>query len=160
MIDSRPHNKPQEPANAATALVAQRQRRWMDSRSVIPLTASKALLLVWVAWVLGPACFVFCSARNDGEPDCLLALVAVVGHGSAVLLTVVMTALARVRRLPEYWFMLSYWVPLAGLFLGMSIESSQLVRASLFTVLGWAALIPLAGVVRLIRLLRGVGKRR
>lgn len=129
----------------------------MDSAGVVPGPAVNPLLLVWSSWVLGPACFALCSALNDGEPDCLLAFLAIVGHGTAVLLTVVMTASARFRRLPEYWLVLGYWIPLAGFFLSIALESFPLGRASIPTVLGWVALVPLAGAVRLVLMLRRVG---
>lgn len=132
----------------------------MDNGGAIPKTAARPLLLVWASWILGPACFVFCAERNDGEPDCLLAFLAVAGHVAAVLLIAAMTGWARFRHLPEYWLMLGYWIPLAGLFLGMAIESLQLARVSMLTVLGWAGLVPLAGAVRLILILRRVASRR
>lgn len=131
----------------------------MDRADVVPGAAAMPLLIVWVSWILGPACFALCAALNDGEPNCLLALLAVVGHGTAVALTLMMTASARFRRLPEYWLMIIYWVPLACLFLSMRIESFPLARASMFTILGWVTVVPFAGAVRLILMLRRVASR-
>lgn len=121
----------------------------MDRASVVPRPGVNPLPLVWVNWLLGPACFALCAALNDGEPDCFLALLAVAGHGAAVVLTVVMAASARFRRCPEFWLMVGYWIALAGVFLCMA-SKSPLGRVVFFTVLGWVALVPLAGVARVL----------
>lgn len=125
----------------------------MDRANGTPDAWSRPLLVAWVSWLLGPAGFVFCAMLNDGRPDCFLASVAVAGHGAALILTVAMAGSARFRRLPEFWCMLTYWVPLAFMFLAMAIDSFQLGRGSMHTVMSWAALVPLAALVRLARLL-------
>lgn len=55
--------------------------------------------------------------------------------------------------------MLTYWVPLAFMFLAMAIDSFQLGRGSLHTVMSWAALVPLAALVRLARLVWHAAQR-
>jgi hypothetical protein len=122
------------------------------------MKAGEHLLLVWACWFLGPVCFSLCAVFHDGEPNCLLALLAVVGQGAAVALTIVMTASARFQPTLEYCCMVLYWVPLAGLALGFATASPLLWRVSMFAVLGWVALVPLAGAMRLVLALRRVGK--
>ena len=57
--------------------------------------------------------------------------------------------------------MLAYWIPLAGMFLGMVAESQEIGRVCLFVVIGWAGLVPLAGVIRVaIALLRAASTGR
>ena len=111
----------------------------------------KPLLLSWLAWLLGPVVFVLCALANDGDPDCFLAFVAVAGHTASVVITVMMlVAQRRFRSLPEFWLMLTYWAPLAGMFVGMmGQQPAEFGRLCFFVVLWWAVLTPIAGGVRL-----------
>ena len=121
----------------------------------------KPLMHAWLSWVLGPVGFVYCAESNDGDPDCWLAFVAVVGHAVALVLTLAMArSWSRFGRLPEFWLMLTYWIPLAGFFLsllfavGTGIEpqlgSVSIGRICILTTMAWVAWIPLVGFARLV----------
>jgi len=120
----------------------------------------KPLSLAWLAWLLGPVGFVFCSLANDGDPNCSLAFVAVVGHGASVVITIFMLgALRRFRSLPEFWLMLAYWVPLAGMFVDMARKHhTELGRVCFFVVLWWSVLTPSVGIARLFVALPGLAR--
>ena len=126
---------------------------WMDTSA--DRTPVNPLVLVWLSWTLGPVGLVYSAATNDGEPDCCLAFLLVGGHGAAVLLTIAMMgSQKRFARVPEFWFMLTYWVPLAGFVLAMATDWLDVLgRPCLLTSLAWVVLVPAAGVVRLLRML-------
>jgi hypothetical protein len=121
---------------------------------------ANAIVLPWLAWLLGPVGFVFCSLANDGDPNCSILLVAVVGHGASVVITIIMLgALRRFRSLPEFWLMLAYWIPLAGMFVDMTRERpTEFGRVCWFAVLWWAVLTPGVGIARSIVALPGLAR--
>ena len=110
------------------------------------------LRLAWSSWLLGPLVFVYCAAASTGEPNILLATLAVVGHAVSIALTILMVVQrARFRSLPEFWLMVGYWLPLASLFVATAIASRELSHVCLFIVVGWAGFLPICGAVRLFR---------
>ncbi len=137
----------------------------MESQRVKP---PSPLLAIWLAWLVGPASlgasFLFCLARPElcyDAPNLGLACLLVVTHLGTGLATLAMLMVrGEYRRVPEFWILFAYWVPLAGwlsplvLAPGALHTGARFAQFCMFAAVAVVAAMPAAGLVRLLRWFR------
>ena len=127
--------------------------------------SQQPLLAIWLTWLVGPASFGtsfwLCKARpelcND-PPNMLLGLLLMATHLGAGGATLAMLLTGgRYRRVPEFWLLCAYWIPLTGFLLlaflrgasedrGKSLDG--LMHACMVATVAFVAALPLAAIAR------------
>jgi hypothetical protein len=124
----------------------------------------------WIVWAMGPglllATFLCVKAFPDSRREFSgLAPLLLFGHAASALMTMgMLISHGRFRRVPEMWFLVAYWLPIA-LGIGSWLSplrnrgsSSEFLVACFLAAMILAPVFPIVGGVRLALLKRRLAR--